>query len=203
MLYVLFSYYQITQNIKSHNQTLLLQEQKEVAEAFHHFQQFLSLTESRLLNSLNKPKAIPAILAGKIEQLVGGRFPEIESLTFIPTADLSSNYTRLGKNLLTKDKATTESTGITSLGDGTFKLIKTLYDGDKKGFGILQSTFSLASLLYRNFSEGEIDIIQDKEKPLNKEYSSFKIPDLPYIFVLKREPSSFLQFLWDPILLSF
>ena len=68
-MYVFFSYYQTSTNIKNHNQTLLLQTQKEVVEAFNHFQQFLHLTESRLLNSLDKPEAISSILSGHIAYL--------------------------------------------------------------------------------------------------------------------------------------
>src|SRR3990167_2400725 len=76
-LYVFFSYYQTSTNTKNHNHALLLQEQKDVAEAFHEFQQFLSLTESRLLNSLSKPEAFSSILSGDIQHLMSKAFPEI------------------------------------------------------------------------------------------------------------------------------
>lgn len=197
VLYVFFSYYQTSTNTKNHNQNLLLQEQKILAEAFHHFQQFLSLTESRLLNSLSKPEAIPSILSGHIAHLMGKTFPEILSMAFIPASAPHTRYTIFGKSLSPVEEKTDSQKSHEYLGNGTFKVSKVLYDDGKKAFGMLQSTFSISALLYRNFSEDEIEIIHDQGKILNEEQLVFKISNLPYIFVLNREIPSFLQFLWS------
>lgn len=198
VFYVCFSYYQTSTNIKNHNHTLLMREQKNITEAFHHLQQFLSLTESRLLNSLDKPDTISSILSGHIAHLMDKAFPKILSMAFTPASDSHTRYTRFGKSLLpVEDKTELSHPHIIHLGKGVFRDSKILYDDSKKAFGILHSTFSIAPLLYQNFSEDEIEIIYEREQDLSKERLFFKIPELPYIFSLTQGIPSFWQFLWS------
>lgn len=196
--YVFFSYYQTSTTIKAQNQALFLEEQKEIVDVFDQFQQLMRLTESRLLNSLNDSKALSRILSDRIEQLMGDNFPRIISLNFTPTSDPSVTYTRLGSKLLDlKVQQKAPNMGITYLDNGEFSLNKILYDENLKPFGTLESTFSIGHLLHKNSSEHEISILPIEEAPLVIPQLSFKIPELPYLFVSNRSFSSFWQFLWE------
>jgi hypothetical protein len=204
MCYVLFSYYQVAADIKARDKALFLKAQGETTEAFHLFQQFLNLTESRLLNSLSKTQSIPSILSGHIERLMDKAFPAILSITFISASAPHIRYTSFGKSLLPGEMTSDgQKSDFEYLGKGTFKINKILYNDRKRAFGTLHSTFSVASFLYRNFSEEELEIIYDQGRTLEAGRLFFKIPHLPYIFILNREIPSFWQFFWGLKLQAF
>ncbi|OJW54583.1 MAG: hypothetical protein BGO67_10580 [Alphaproteobacteria bacterium 41-28] len=194
--YVLFSYYQSNVALSAKSQTLFLKEKKEITEAVEQFYQYLKLTESRLLHSLQNKDRISRILSERVEEVMEGNFPMITRLAFIPASDSRTAYTRLGKITL-KDRVLIEKEreGITYLGHGSFSLKKALYGNSKNILGILQSTFSIKHLLYRDFTEAEIGIFSDKGTNLKNSQFSFKIPGFPHVFAYTPPYFSFWHFL--------
>lgn len=198
--YLALSYHQTLSRINEHNEILFLNTKEKLLETFIHFQDFLFLTEERLLNSIDKPEIIISILLYRIELLMEKNFPEVVSLTFIPASNPRIAYTRSGKKLFNiveeaSQMQETQDLSITSLGKGEFKIRKPLYDKSKEVFGLLDSTFSVAYILYREFSENEILILEKKETILSTKQLFFNIPDVPYIFVLNQGSPSFWDFL--------
>lgn len=194
---VFFSYYQTISSTNAKYQALFLKEKKEITESVQQFYQYLTLTETRLLPSLQDKERISRILSERIEGIMDNNFPTIISMAFIPTTQPHITYTRFGKTML-KDKIQPEDKGdgVIYLGEGKFKIQKTFYDKSKKAFGILQSTFSIERFLYRNFTEEEMSIVPEQEQNLKEGQLSFQVMEIPYVFVYTPPTLSFLQFIF-------
>lgn len=158
--YVLFSYVQTIRFQHNASERLVSKTKEEVTRSLNHLQQYLNLTESRLLNSLNNERAISEILSLRVDPLLNDSyFPEIISMTFIPKVAPHLTYSKYGKTVLEKAVSENVETGISHLENGVFKAYKTLYDENKKPFGFLHTTFSLENILYNHFSKNEVSII--------------------------------------------
>ncbi len=195
-VYIVFSYFQAVENIKQKDRINLFEEQEEITETFKKYQEYLQLTESRLLRASHKEEVLTRILSERTDHIIGKNFPEIISLIFIPTSTSSVRYTRFGKASLVhivKD----EKPGLAHLEKGTFRLNKILYDKNQKTFGTLQSTISIKSLLYKHFAEHEISVVAEQGKNVAFDQPYFKVMGLPYAFVLNRDLPSFWQFLYE------
>lgn len=205
--YIVGSYSQIREDFKSKNSGLLTETQDEVHEAVDQFYQFLGLTEARVSASVNARDNFVLILSWSAEHFLRKKFPKIIALSFVLTSDPTTEYSRFGANRLKSQiKTGTHKEGVAHLGEGIFEITKTLYDKSSKAFGTLQSTFSLSSFLFKNFTESDLRIIPLQEDTLEKGKLSFTVKNLPYAFVLNSAPPSFWQFLFDfkfQILLAF
>ena len=197
VIYVFFSYIQTSKHLQNEDKILFLKAKEEITEAVEKFQQYLNLTESRLINPLHTADAIPQILSLRAEYLIkGGRFPEIISMAFISVTDPTTSYSKYGKMVLNSNAQSGEKEdGITHLGKGKFRANRVLYDKNKKPFGRLQSTFSIEHFLHKHFSENEVSILPKQQVNLSREPFTFKVLNFPYIFVLNSSPLSFKAFL--------
>lgn len=191
--YVLFSYYQTVSSTNAKYQALFWKEKKDITESIQQFYQYLTLTETRLLPSLQDKERISRILSERIEGIMDNNFPTIISMAFIPTSQPHIAYTRFGT---TKIQPEEKRDGVIYLGEGKFKIQKTFYDKSKKAFGILQSTFSIERFLFRNFTEEEMSIVPGQEQNLKEGQLSFQVMEIPYVFVYTPPTLSFLQFIF-------
>lgn len=167
------------------SKALFLEEQREITEALHDFQAFLHLTEVRLINAIDKKDKISSILSIRTPQLLDKIFPDLLDLTFTPRSQPATLYSRAGK-VLHSQKANLQkkNDAISYLGKGEFQLEKVLYDDNKKNLGVLGSTFSIEHLLFKHFSEREVEVFPVGEKKIKEGLLSFIVAELPYIFVL-------------------
>lgn len=194
--YVFFSYTQASSDIAERTKALFLEEQREITEALHEFYTFLHLTESRLINSIDKEEKISSILSMRTPQLLNKNFPDLLDLTFTPRLQPTIPYSRYGKALHSqKANLQTKSDSTTYLGKGEFQLEKILYDGNKKNLGILQATFSIEHLLFKHFPEREVKVLSVGEKTSKEGQLSFTVSGLPYIVVLTRPGLSFWEYI--------
>ncbi len=196
--YVLFSFVQTTylqQNAVKH---LASRTRTDITRSLNHLQQYLNLTESRLLNSLNNERAIFDILSLRVDPLLNDSyFPEIISMTFTPRVTPHLTYSKYGKTALEKAVSENIEAGISHLENGVFKVYKTVYDENQKPFGFLHTTFSLENILYNHFSKNEMSIIPEKQVDVKDNPFAFKLSNLPYVFAINKAPLSFKVFLFE------
>lgn len=198
LAYIFFSYVQASKGLQSKNELLLLQTKEATTEALEQLQDYLNLTESRLLKVLHNKAAIPPILSLRAEHFTKNRFPEILTLVFTPVTDPTASYSKYGKAILTSNvQGEKEENGVIHLGKGTFKTNKTLHDQNQKPFGKLHVTFSLEHFLYQYFSENEVNLLPEKHLKPKENPFSFKLLNLPYVFILKKSSLSFQEFFLD------
>lgn len=196
--YVLFSYVQTIRFQHNASEQLVSKTKEEVTRSLNHLQQYLNLTESRLLNSLDNERAISDILSLRVDPLLNdSHFPEIISMTFIPKVAPHLTYSKYGKTVLEKAVSENVETGISHLENGVFKAYKILYDENKKPFGFLHVTFSLENILYNHFSKNEVSIIAEKQVDVKDNPFAFKLSNLPYVFAINKAPLSFKVFLFE------
>ncbi len=196
--YMLFSYVQTIRFQHNASEQLVSKTKEEVTRSLNHLQQYLNLTESRLLHSLHNEKTISDILTLRVDPFIkDSYFPEIISMTFASKSAPDLVYSRYGKTVLKTDASEKVETGTFHLGKGVFKLHKTLYDGNQKPFGILHTTFSLENILYKHFSKNEVSIIPEKQVDVKDNPFAFKLSNLPYVLAINKAPFSFKEFLFE------
>lgn len=194
--YVMLSYSQTRTKLQGENLLFLQQEQKEITTSLEELNQFLNLTESRLINSLDQQDKIPSILSFKPEHFSNQGFPEILNFTFTPFLDPKTVYSRFGIGPPKSEAPTTTTKdGFIYLGNGKVQLTKSLYDASKVRLGTLQITFSIGHLLYKHFSENEVNVLPISAKNIEGRLT-FDVPGLPYVFLLNRSLPSFWEFLF-------
>ncbi len=187
-------YWQTSHQWKQDNTRILQNAQASFSQALRAYQQFLSLLDFRLRNSLKKGELdkIPVVLAQKIERLASASFPEIISIRFIPVSQPQVLYSRLGKSAASPQTHSFEKDTTLSLGDGQFETRKILYDTRQNRVGQLYLNFSLKHVIQLGVPGYEFKVL-----PLSKDALrsglSFDIPGLPYVFVLNRTAPSFWQ----------
>lgn len=194
--YVSLSYYQISKINDAQTTALFLEEKKEITEALRGFQKFISLTEGRLINSIDKKDKIHSILSFRSGQLLSKKFPDILSLTFSPSSDPTVVYSRFGTTLNSQNNdSQKKNEGFSYTGNGVFQLNKTIYNQNNQKIGTLQSTISIAHLLYKHFSKYEIEVLPSGAELKGGNPQSFTVDDIPYEFVLNKPGLSFVEFL--------
>lgn len=196
--YVVFSYKETYETFLNKTETLLSHREKEITIAFRQYSQYMNLLESRLSHSVSNGEAITRILGERVEVSMGNNFPKIISLEFFPATHSNLLYSRLGvTSALSKDKTSKLKEGITYLGKGIFQSIKILHDEERKAFGTLRSTFSVAHLLYNDFTQNQILIFPENKKTIPESQLTFKVKNLPCVFGINQSPPTFLQFIFS------
>lgn len=196
--YVVFSYKETYETFFNKTETLLSHRGKELTISFRQYSQYMNLLESRLSHSISNGEAITRILGERVEVFMSNTFPKIISLEFFPATHKNLIYTRLDiTSTSAKDTELKLKEGITYLGKGVFQSIKILHDEERKSFGTLRSTFSVAHLLYNDFTQNQILIFPENKKIIPGSQLTFKIKGLPYMFGVNQSPPTFWQFIFS------